>query len=93
MQVWEKLGEMCILKKNALIDLLCYATLCDPMNRSPPGSSVYGDSPGNNTGVGCHALLPNRGIKPRSPKLQVNSLLSGPPGKPKNTGVGNLSFL
>ena len=32
-------------------------TLCDPMDRSPPGSSVYGDSPGKNTGVGCHALL------------------------------------
>ena len=24
---------------------------------SPPGSSVLGDSPGKNTGVGCHALL------------------------------------
>ena len=27
------------------------------MNCSPPGSSVHGDSPGKNTGVGCHALL------------------------------------
>ena len=26
-------------------------TLC------PPGSSVHGDSPGENTGLGCHALL------------------------------------
>ena len=25
--------------------------------RSPPGSSVHGDSPGKNTGEGCHALL------------------------------------
>ena len=32
-------------------------TLCDPMAYSPPGSSVLGDSPGKNTGVGCHALL------------------------------------
>ena len=32
-------------------------TLCDSMDCSPPGSSVHGDSPGNNTGVGCHALL------------------------------------
>ena len=55
-------GDVYIEKKNALIDLLCYATLCDPMNRSPPGSSVYGDSPGKNTGVGCHALL--QGIFP-----------------------------
>ena len=32
-------------------------TLCDPMDCSPPGSSVHGDSPGKNTGVGCHSLL------------------------------------
>ena len=39
-----------------------YPTLCDPMDCSPPGSSVHGDSPGKNTGVGCHALL--QGIFP-----------------------------
>ena len=27
----------------------------DPMDCSPPGFSVHGDSPGKNTGVGCHA--------------------------------------
>ena len=32
-------------------------TLCDPMNYSPPSSSVHADSPGRNTGVGCYALL------------------------------------
>ena len=32
-------------------------TLCDLMDCSPPGSSVHGDSPGKNTGVGCHFLL------------------------------------
>ena len=32
-------------------------TLYDPMDCSPPGSSVHGDSPGKNTGTGCHALL------------------------------------
>ena len=31
-------------------------TLCNPMECSPPGSSVHGDSPGKNTRVGCHAL-------------------------------------
>ena len=31
-------------------------TLCDPIDHSLPGSSVHGDSPGKNTGVGCHAL-------------------------------------
>ena len=38
---------------------LC-STLCDPMDCGPPGSS--GDSPGKNTGVGCHAFL--QGIFP-----------------------------
>ena len=39
---------------------------------------------------GC---LPNPGIEARSPALQADSLLSEPPGKPKNTGVGNLLLL
>ena len=37
--------------------------------------------------------LPNSGIKPKSPTLQVDSLPTEPPGKPKNTGVGSLSLL
>ena len=37
--------------------------------------------------------LPNPGIEPSSPALQVDSLPSEPPGKPMNTGVGNLSLL
>ena len=32
-------------------------TLCDPRDYSPSGSSVHGDSPGQNAGVGLHALL------------------------------------
>ena len=36
--------------------------LGDPMDYCPPGSSVHGDSPGENTRVGCHALL--QGIFP-----------------------------
>ena len=34
-----------------------WPTVCDPMDYSPPGSSVLGDSLGRNTGVGCHSLL------------------------------------
>ena len=41
-------------------------TLCDPMDCSPPGSSVQQDFPGKNTGVGCHGDLPGPGIKPTS---------------------------
>ena len=36
--------------------------------------------------------LPNPEIEPRSPTLRADSLLSEPPGKPKNTGVGSLSL-
>ena len=32
-------------------------TLCDPKDGSPPGSPRPWDSPGKNTGVGCHFLL------------------------------------
>ena len=32
-------------------------TLCNPMDCSLPGSSLHGDSPGKNTGMGCHSLL------------------------------------
>ena len=37
--------------------------------------------------------LPNTGIEHRSPALQADSLSTKPPGKPKNTGMGNLSLL
>ena len=43
-------------------------TLCDPMGCSLPDSSVHENSPGKNTGVGCHALLqgifPTQGLNP-----------------------------
>ena len=39
-----------------LVNQLCL-TLCDPVDYSPPGSSIHRDSPGKNTGVGCHAFL------------------------------------
>ena len=68
-----------------------------PLDYSPPVFSVCGDSPGKNTGVGCHALppgdLPNPGSKSRSPAFQVDSLPAEPQGKPKNTVVGSLSLL
>ena len=37
--------------------------------------------------------LPNPGIEPRSPALQVDSLPAEPGGKPTKTGVGSLSLL
>ena len=54
------------------------------------------NSPGQNTGVELFpspGYLPNPGVKPRSPTLQADSLLSEPRGKSRNTGVGSLSLL
>ena len=48
-----RVSEWCVRAKSLQSSL----TLCDPMDCSPPGSSVHEDSPGKNTGVGCHALL------------------------------------
>ena len=71
-------------------------TLCDPktlahqpplfmeLSRQEYWSGLPFSSPGD---------LPDSGIEPRSPALKVDSLPSESPGKPKNTGVGNLSLL
>ena len=50
------------LWKSVLLSSLSCVWLCNLIGRSPPGSSVHGDSPGKNTGVGCHTLL--QGIFP-----------------------------
>ena len=64
------------LQKKPVCVVLCLVaqsclTLCNPMDYSPPGSSVLGDSPGKNTGVGCHSLLqgifPTQGSNPGLP--------------------------
>ena len=50
--------------------------ICDPVDCSPPGSSVHGDFSGKNAGVGFHALLqgifPTQGLNPRSPALRAD---------------------
>ena len=62
----------------------------------PHGLYSPWNSPSQNTEVGSHSLtpgdLPNPGVKPRSPALEADSLPSEPPGKSKNTGLGNLSL-
>ena len=50
----------------------------------PHGLYSPWNSPGQNTGVGSLSLLPNPGIKPRSPALQADSLPAEPQGKPNN---------
>ena len=118
---------LCFFRACAVLFLVTQScpTLCNPMDCSPPGSSVSGDSPGKNTGVGCHARfrgifttqgsnpglphcrgifyqlshqgsprtlqwaaypspdnLPDPGIEPGSPALQVDSLPAELPRKP-----------
>ena len=72
-------------------------TLCYPMDCSLPRSSVLGDFSRQEyrSGLPCPPPgdLLNPGIKPRSPTLQVDSLPSESPGKPKNTGVGYHALL
>ena len=75
-------------------------TLCDPVAYSPARLLCPWDSPGKNTGVGCHSLLqgifPNQGWNPSLLSLlhwQGGSLPLEPPGKPisgKGTDVKNL---
>ena len=62
--IFRPLSFLCILLlKETIVQVqVCWVsqsclTLCDPMDCSPSGSCVHGDSPGKNTGVGCHAFL------------------------------------
>ena len=52
-------------------------TLCDPIDGSPPGSRPW-DSPGKNTGVGCHFLLQCMKVKSESEVAQSCLTLSDP---------------
>ena len=82
-------GNLCLVAQ------LC-PILWDPMDRSPPCSCPWEFSrPEYWSGLPCPPPgdLPNPGIQHRSPTLQAESLLSEPPGKPKNTRVGSLSPL
>ena len=52
---------VCVCVCTRSVAQLC-PTLFDPIDCSPLGSSVHGDSPGKNTGMGCHVFL--QGIFP-----------------------------
>ena len=64
--VWDLSLPFC--KAVQCLDAQSCPTLCDPINCSLSGSSVHGDSPGKNPGVGCHAFLqrifPSHGLSP-----------------------------
>ena len=60
----------CVCTVLCLVTQSC-PTLCEPVDCSLPGCSVHSDSPGKNTGLGCHALLqgifPTQGSNPGLP--------------------------
>ena len=79
------MGKRCLLLSwlSVLVAQSCL-TLCDPMDCSPPGSSVHGFSRQEHWSrlpVPSPGGLPHPGNEPGSPALQAVSLLSEPLGK------------
>ena len=52
-------------------------SLCDPMDCSPLGSSVHGDSPGKNIAVGFHVLLQGIFLTQVKPSSLMSPALAG----------------
>ena len=80
-------------------------TLCDPIDRQPTRLARPWDSPGKNTGVGCHFLLQCIKVKSESEVAQScptpsDPMDCSPPGssingifQARSTGVGCLCLL
>ena len=77
--LWKKLNEVFCQSNVFTVSIMVYAaaksrqscpTLCDPIDGSPPGSRPW-DSPGKNTGVGCHFLLQCMKMKSESEVAQL----------------------
>ena len=74
---WYAISFSCL--KRLFVIVLCLVAhlcliLCEPLDCSPSGSSVYGVSPGKNTGVGCHTL--------ENMASQVALAVKNPPANP-----------
>ena len=71
-------------------------TLCDPMDcahQAPLSIGIVQARILEWIAISFSKDLPNPGTEPRFLTLQADSLLSEPPGKPKNTEVGSLFLL
>ena len=53
-------------------------TLCNPIDSSSPGSPCPWDSPGKNTGVGCHFFLQYMEVKSENEVTQSCPTVSDP---------------
>ena len=77
------LGPQCPAQGLVLVLLLLLLShfsrvrLCDPVDGSPPGLGPW-DSPGKNTGVGCHFLVQCMKVKSESEVAQSCPTLSDP---------------
>ena len=56
---WEAYTVLCLVAQSC-------PTLCNPVDCSPSGSSVHGDTPGKNIRVGCPppGIFPTQGLNP-----------------------------
>ena len=86
-EIWEQALILCLLHTTIYIGYNTYdaaaakslqscPTLCNPIDGSPPGSPCPWDSPGKNTGVGCHFLLHCMKVKSKSEVAQSCLTLS-----------------
>ena len=76
---------------NYTIHMLCCAQSLSPFHGAPPSMGLSRQEYWSGLTCTPPGNLPNPGIEPRSPALQVDSLPSEPPGKPKK--VDSLSLL
>ena len=77
-------SQQIIIRGLVVVDTKPCLTLCDPVDCSPPGSSVHGN-PGKNTGVGCYFLqgiFLTQGSNPCLLHWQAHSLPLSHPGSP-----------
>ena len=91
-------SNACNLQKKYIIFIVVvvvaqsYLTLCDPMDCSPTRLFCPWNSPGRNTGVGCHFLLqeifPEQGLN-----LHLLCLLHQSLTSPRQAGSSSLSHL
>ena len=106
-EIWEQALILCLLHTTIYIGYNTYdaaaakslqscPTLCNPIDGSPPGSPCPWDSPGKNTGVGCHFLLQCIKVKSKSEVAQSCPTHSGPmdcsPQAPPSMGFSRQEY-
>ena len=75
--------QKCVITKSAkgsaaAASLQSSLTLCDPIDGSPPASPHPWESPGKNTGVGCHFLVQCMKVKSEREVAQLCPTLRNP---------------